>query len=483
MLRPLTPKDARMADASRMAASCPPAINSQTRRMLAYINSHLHLRMPFNMFKAFSGSRNRTHRGDPSIYTDYPQGYPPATIKYKGKSCSASGAGPPLTHQLQRREPVFTPLPSRTPTDADDYNEGYIRVDSPDAVMGGALNARPAKIASAFPSGLGVESPVSETLSEREHREHAVPGRLHDVPRLLDRPPQLQHAGSFHNGRGEQVDHNEPIVMSPSPSRSSASGSDHTIEALRTPPSMYPSERVIPPLPRNYSGGYVPGSRSPTDIYGSHPYEVVHDVHSHHKSEVYLDGHGRAGGYDKGGPIYYIIPGGMDVIFQDEHGNEITRVGDFSGRPRPSRPDMIVPTEDLIEGIVNLRSFESILTPLPASSGVTHPTATALTPRIGGVMIITQIIESIAITEKKTGVITEITGTEVTLTTQTIVNTEITEATGIPAHTEITEVTENMVDTETTETTEFKEGRRCTLQTGCPLERRIGHIAMRVSCL
>lgn len=33
--------------------------------------------MPFNMFKAFSGSRNRSHRGDPAIYTDYPQGYPP----------------------------------------------------------------------------------------------------------------------------------------------------------------------------------------------------------------------------------------------------------------------------------------------------------------------------------------------------------------------------------------------------------------------
>ena len=30
------------------------------------------------MFKAFSGSRTRTHRGDPTIYNDYPQGYPPA---------------------------------------------------------------------------------------------------------------------------------------------------------------------------------------------------------------------------------------------------------------------------------------------------------------------------------------------------------------------------------------------------------------------
>lgn len=39
--------------------------------------------MPFNMFKAFSGSRNRTHRGDSTIYTDYPQGYPPAALDFQ----------------------------------------------------------------------------------------------------------------------------------------------------------------------------------------------------------------------------------------------------------------------------------------------------------------------------------------------------------------------------------------------------------------
>lgn len=160
--------------------------------------------------------------------------------------------------------------------------------------MGGALNARPGKIDSALPPlGLPLGSPLSETVSEREHREHAF-------PRLLDRPPPLQHAGSFHGGRGERINPDEPIAVTPTSSieRSSLSGSDHTIDALRTPPPMHPSERVvraeispidvfiltlhhsaqIPPLPRHYSGGYVPGSRSPTDIYSSHPYEVVHDV-------------------------------------------------------------------------------------------------------------------------------------------------------------------------------------------------------------
>lgn len=127
--------------------------------------------------------------------------------------------------------------------------------------------------------------------------------------------------------------------------------------------------------------------------------------------------------------------------------------------------------------------------------GVTHPTTTALTPRIDGAMIITQIIESIVGTEKKTGVTTEIASTEVTLTIPAIANTEITEPTGIPAHTEITKImvgtesmvgtksmmgtksmvgTERMVGTESMGTTNSKGGRRYTLQAECPLELRIG---------
>ncbi|KAJ7499002.1 hypothetical protein FB451DRAFT_20617 [Mycena latifolia] len=38
---------------------------------------------------------------------------------------------------------------------------------------------------------------------------------------------------------------------------------------------------------------------------------------------------------------YYIIPGGMNVVFQDEDRNEITRVGDFSGRRRRISPIIV----------------------------------------------------------------------------------------------------------------------------------------------
>ncbi|KAI0637776.1 hypothetical protein C8Q77DRAFT_1153492 [Trametes polyzona] len=52
--------------------------------------------------------------------------------------------------------------------------------------------------------------------------------------------------------------------------------------------------------------------------------------------------HGRHGKKDK----YYIIPGGAPVIFEDERGNELTRVGDFSGRYKPPRRPRPVIVQD-----------------------------------------------------------------------------------------------------------------------------------------
>ncbi|KAF9247220.1 hypothetical protein BU15DRAFT_70054 [Melanogaster broomeanus] len=272
--------------------------------------------MPFNMFKAFSGgSRNRGHQDDHGGYPDFPQGYPAPdyqpqpTIRPQPRQVLRRSS-------MKRREPLFTPLPSRVPTDGEDYHDGYLQVDNPDAVMGGALNVRPTRLEMPFPSVErhgDDESPVSESLSEREHREHGQ--RLHDPPRLLDQPPH----GAFAHA-GERAGSTVPIVMSPPQRhRSSTSESDHTIENLRTPLSMHPSQRVIPPLPPHYAGSHISASKPPTDIYGGHPQEV----RPYRNPEIYSDRHNR--GASKGGPIYYIIPGGMNVIFQDEHGNEITR--------------------------------------------------------------------------------------------------------------------------------------------------------------
>ncbi|KAJ7129771.1 hypothetical protein C8R44DRAFT_88359 [Mycena epipterygia] len=52
---------------------------------------------------------------------------------------------------------------------------------------------------------------------------------------------------------------------------------------------------------------------------------------------VYEERHGP----DPGNGTYYIVPGGMNVVFQDKTGNEITRVGDFSGRRRRISPIIV----------------------------------------------------------------------------------------------------------------------------------------------
>ncbi|KAI1792947.1 hypothetical protein LXA43DRAFT_972275 [Ganoderma leucocontextum] len=52
--------------------------------------------------------------------------------------------------------------------------------------------------------------------------------------------------------------------------------------------------------------------------------------------------HGKNGKKDK----YYIIPAGAPVIFEDENGNELTRVGDFSGQYRPPRRTRPVIVQD-----------------------------------------------------------------------------------------------------------------------------------------
>lgn len=101
-------------------------------------------------------------------------------------------------------------------------------------------------------------------------------------------------------------------------------------------------------------------------------------------------------------------------------------------------------------------------------------------------MTITQIVGSIATTEKETGVIAEITGTEVMLTIQA--NTEITKAIGITTDPEVTEITENMADTGSTENIDLEGGRRGMLQAGRkrmfqagrPLVHHIGRTATLV---
>ncbi|KAJ8501466.1 hypothetical protein ONZ51_g585 [Trametes cubensis] len=75
-------------------------------------------------------------------------------------------------------------------------------------------------------------------------------------------------------------------------------------------------------------------SAPPNPSYRNHPayWEEPLDPNEEPPVVVVVE-HGKHGKKDK----YYIIPGGAPVIFEDEDGNELTRVGDFSGRYKPLR--------------------------------------------------------------------------------------------------------------------------------------------------
>ncbi|KAH9894239.1 hypothetical protein C8Q73DRAFT_508945 [Cubamyces lactineus] len=84
-------------------------------------------------------------------------------------------------------------------------------------------------------------------------------------------------------------------------------------------------------------------SAPPVPSYRDHPayWEEPLDPNEEPPVVVVVE-HGKHGKKDK----YYIIPGGAPVIFEDEDGNELTRVGDFSGRYKPLRRPRPVIVQD-----------------------------------------------------------------------------------------------------------------------------------------
>lgn len=232
----------------------------------------------------------------------------------------------------KRVEPVFTPVPSRAPTDGDDYYDGYVRVDNPQTILGGTLNARPTRLENPLSPVPSVErddgdSRFSETLSEQGHIIHSSP-MMPDQPASLHRHMRdgVTRADSFSHGSvsGRHMPDDPAITHI---DRSNDSGSDHTVEAPRTPMSSHARAASM------HTPGY-PG-KAPTNIYAD-----GHETRPMRYDEIHPGGHGRHSGSH--GPIYYIIPGGASVIFQDEYGNEVARVGDFSGRPAPRSAPFVV---------------------------------------------------------------------------------------------------------------------------------------------
>lgn len=257
--------------------------------------------MPFDMFKLF---RNRSHRGEVLALED---------------NDGERGRRYLLKRSSKRKEPIFTPLPSRAPTDPEEeYRDGYVQVHSPSTVMGGTLNARPTT---------PEDPPMLPSPRDLSHRL--------EYPRLPH--DDIPYAETYHEGITQRGNPDDPIVINHSSRSMSTTSSDRTLGYHRPRASEYPGTRIIPPPPRHRPRDYVVQEVAPANIYGSRHYDAHPEARGIHLAESYQRGHAR--NHPKGRPpICYIVPGGMNVVFQDERGRELTRVGDSSGRRRPAPP-------------------------------------------------------------------------------------------------------------------------------------------------
>ncbi|OBZ71796.1 hypothetical protein A0H81_08293 [Grifola frondosa] len=210
--------------------------------------------------------------------------------------------------------------------------------------------------------------PASGKRPHRREDQDLYLGRTHQatVVEYPDEHPSMRHAPSddtesFH----EIISRNDdpvPLVQRESsltrlqqafadhgtyPAASAATSAAHgtpLYDPLMRPMATVHETRHEPVLVNN-----VPREGIRPNIMQSAPYH--HERRNRDREEIPRDQsqdeeypvivvveHGKNGKKDK----YYIIPGGAPVIFEDEDGNELTRVGDFSGNYRPRRPRPVI---------------------------------------------------------------------------------------------------------------------------------------------
>jgi len=148
---------------------------------------------------------------------------------------------------------------------------------------------------------------MRDMFSDPSRASHAVteiplPGNRYTVTDFQS-PVEVHHR-DMHPSR------HQPVIINNTPTHSVRPDTEH-MQVL--------SERARGKRPE-----YSRRESSP-DHYDTHPHE------SEYPPCVVVVERGRHGKPD----TYYVIPGGAPVIFEDEHGKELTRVGDFSGRYKP----------------------------------------------------------------------------------------------------------------------------------------------------
>lgn len=124
------------------------------------------------------------------------------------------------------------------PTNGEDYHDGFIRVDSPSEVMGGALNVRPTTLEDPLPPPVELDgrSHISMPRPERERSYRTDHSRSH--------PYDPVHTDLYH-GRSHMADRRDPVVIAPSSSSGSPTPSERYVDNPRSPPSVHPEFRVV----------------------------------------------------------------------------------------------------------------------------------------------------------------------------------------------------------------------------------------------
>ncbi|KIM90707.1 hypothetical protein PILCRDRAFT_811165 [Piloderma croceum F 1598] len=303
--------------------------------------------MPFNVFKGFR-RHNRLDEGYPSIRRQ---------VLTKGFR---------RNYEPEAQEEILPVLPpnfSRHPSvqNYSDTNsldgESYVEVPrdhySPSIHHAPSMHDMPAIERDEYPDHPYEPSMHHFGVPPSAHEEYSDIG---ESP-MSDRP---QYPMGGYSGRDMVHD---PVQLNPPPIETAESmdsrNNDHYVEDGRRHPAFrqagsQPVHSVSSARSRSIASSRPPTSTHSDDYappirerdmmvdpydHGHRPYDQGHQLYDH-GHQPYAEPHYKLEG--RAPDTYYIVPAGTSVIFQDEDGNEITRVGDFSGK-RSRRPHREAP--------------------------------------------------------------------------------------------------------------------------------------------
>ncbi|KAH9843810.1 uncharacterized protein C8Q71DRAFT_14303 [Rhodofomes roseus] len=176
-------------------------------------------------------------------------------------------------------------------------------------------------------------------------------------PRMPPRP--LRAAGPVQMGTVHEARH-EPVIIDDS--NGSMEGIRPDVDVMRPSGSKHrhPRTHLDHSRPPPQGKGKGKGRRMEV-VTGGPTYWEHHPGAQEYPPVVVVVQRGAYGEKD----TYYIIPGGQPVIFEDDYGSEITRVGDFSGYYRPQPPHPVIVEDEYGREICRVGYQDGRISPGP----------------------------------------------------------------------------------------------------------------------